>query len=84
MAALKYARGGGEIKVEDDGSIKVEGTGHVQSRCWFLPSKHACWTHLTGAGHCKTFTQVHFPKVQDLFPILTEVLFTSRLKGKLK
>ena len=30
LAVLKYVRGGGEIKVEDDGSINSEGTGRAE------------------------------------------------------
>lgn len=74
---LKYVRGGGEIKVEDDGSINGGGTGHVLSRWWLLPSEHACWARLPGAGpeskwrrnHCKTLTQSIFPEYKTFcFP----------------
>lgn len=49
-AVPKHVRGGGETKVEDDGSINGEGIGHVLGRWWFLPSKQACWARLPGAN----------------------------------
>lgn len=88
---LKCVREGGEIKVEDDGSMKGGGKGHVLSRSWFLPSNHASGLIYLGQAleASRELLQdphlVHSHRIQNLLcSRLIEVLLTSRLKGKLK